>query len=63
MAIEQLPEEELANLLREAEKAHGVYETQLGHRDPDWPTWYAAYTLRQLQKRAAVRTPPTDARG
>lgn len=37
--------EQLAKLLRDAEAAHGEYETQLGHRDDDWPTWYAQYIL------------------
>lgn len=60
MAIGQLTQEELANLLREAEQAHGTYESQLGHPDPDWPTWYAAYILRQLQERDEATTPPAE---
>src|SRR5262245_58943467 len=32
---------ELAAALRRAEAAHGVHEKQLGHRDEDWPSWYA----------------------
>jgi len=44
-----LTAEQLAALLREAEKAHGVYERTLGHRDDDWPTWYAAYIVKKLQ--------------
>ena len=47
----QLPKEELARLLREAENAHGEYEKELGHRDEDWPTWYAGWILEQLQRR------------
>jgi hypothetical protein len=38
----------LATLLREAERAHGEYETSLGHRDDDWPDWYAAYIAERL---------------
>jgi hypothetical protein len=38
----------LAALLREAERAHGEYETALGHRDADWPDWYAAYIAQRL---------------
>jgi hypothetical protein len=38
----------LAALLREAERAHGEYETSLGHRDEDWPDWYAAYIAERL---------------
>jgi hypothetical protein len=43
----------LAALLREAERAHGQFETSLGHRDDDWPDWYAAYIAQRL--RADVR--------
>ena len=43
-----LTAEQLAALLREAEKAHGEYERTLGHRDDDWPTWYAAYIVKRL---------------
>ena len=38
----------LAVLLRAAERAHGEYETSLGHRDDDWPEWYAAYIAERL---------------
>lgn len=34
---------DLAAALRRAEAAHGQYEQQLGHADPDWPDWYAQY--------------------
>jgi hypothetical protein len=34
---------ELAAALRRAEAAHGRYEQQLGHADPDWPAWYAKF--------------------
>lgn len=40
--------EELAELLRETEKAHGEYERELGERDADWPTWYANYMVERL---------------
>jgi len=52
--------ERLAALLREAEAAHGAYERQLGHRDDDWPTWYARYLLERLPASAAT-TPVTPA--
>ena len=52
MATNQLTTEELARLLREAERAHGDYERQLGKRDEDWPTWYAEFILDQLRGRA-----------
>ncbi len=47
--------EQLAALLRETEHAHGEYEAQLGHRDEDWPTWYAAYMLPRLQALRAAQ--------
>jgi hypothetical protein len=45
----ELTREKLATLLREAEQAHGEYESGLGHRDEDWPGWYADYILRALE--------------
>jgi hypothetical protein len=36
---------DLAAALRRAEAAHGRFEEQLGHADPDWPGWYAKYML------------------
>ncbi len=41
-------QQRLAALLREAERAHGDYERSLGHRDDDWPDWYAAYIAERL---------------
>ena len=49
MIIRELTQDELAALLRAAEKAHGAYERTLGHRDDDWPTWYAGFMLEQLR--------------
>ena len=43
--------EELAELLKEAERAHGEYESEIGRRDDDWPTWYAGYILDKLKDR------------
>lgn len=45
----ELTRERLAALLRKAEHAHGEYERELGHRDEDWPGWYADYILRRLE--------------
>ncbi len=50
MDMPQLTQEQLAALLRQAERAHGEYEAQLGRRDDDWPDWYAAFILAQLQR-------------
>jgi hypothetical protein len=44
--------EELTELLRGAERAHGEYEKELGHRDDDWPTWYAQWIIEQLEARS-----------
>ncbi|WP_026615704.1 VOC family protein [Ensifer aridi] len=38
---------DLVSAFRRAEAAHGEYEKQLGHRDEDWPTWYAEYMIRE----------------
>lgn len=51
MTVKELTQAELAQLLRDAEQAHGAYERTLGHRDDDWPTWYAGYMLRKLQEK------------
>ncbi len=40
--------EELSDLLRAAEAAHGQYEQQLGHADANWPAWYARYIYVRL---------------
>jgi hypothetical protein len=46
-----LTKEELAELLREAERAHGEYERTTGQRDEDWPSWYAEFMLERLRER------------
>jgi hypothetical protein len=51
MTIDDLSQEELAELLREAERAHGEYERELGARDDDWPSWYACFMLDRLRER------------
>jgi catechol 2,3-dioxygenase-like lactoylglutathione lyase family enzyme len=38
---------ELAGALRRAEAAHGEHEKRIGHADPDWPDWYAAFMLAE----------------
>ena len=35
--------EDLKAALHRAEVAHGEYEKTLGHRDDNWPTWYAQF--------------------
>jgi hypothetical protein len=39
--------EALAQSLRNAEKAHAEYEKTLGHRDENWPEFYARFILDQ----------------
>jgi len=48
--MENVTEEKLAQLLKEAEMAHSDYEQKLGSRDEDWPSWYARYILRELNE-------------
>jgi hypothetical protein len=50
MDPDQLTVTELADLLREAERAHGEFEKTLGRRDEDWPSWYADYILKKLRE-------------
>ncbi len=38
---------DLAKALRDAADAHGRHEAEIGHADPDWPDWYAAYMVRE----------------
>ena len=38
---------DLAQALRRAEAAHGRFECQLGHADPDGPAWYAQYMINE----------------
>ena len=38
---------DLAAALRRAERAHGEHEKKLGHRDENWPDWYAAYMVAE----------------
>jgi hypothetical protein len=49
-----LTKEELTGLLREAEAAHGKYETEElgGVRDEEWAAWYAEFILNALHERA-----------
>ena len=45
-----LTKEQLEQLLKEAEKAHGIFEKTLGHRDEEWPAWYAEYIIDKLHE-------------
>ena len=37
--------DDLAAALRRAADAHGRHEEEIGHADPDWPSWYARYMV------------------
>ena len=45
-----LTEDRLRTLLRVAESAHAAYETELGARDEDWPTWYAQFIVARWRE-------------
>jgi len=60
MQKEELTKEELAQLLREAEQAHAAYESTLGHRDEDWPTWYAAFIINRLRGTGGTQSTPSQ---
>ena len=46
-AITYVSASELANAMRRAELAHGGHEKRIGHRDENWPDWYAAYMVAE----------------
>jgi hypothetical protein len=46
---------DLAAAMRRAEAAHGVHEKKLGHRDENWPEWYAEY----MASEQAGKEPPS----
>jgi hypothetical protein len=54
--LKDLTVDRLADLLREAEHAHGLYEKQLGHADADWPTWYARHIIDRLTEDEEARS-------
>jgi hypothetical protein len=52
---------DLAEALRRAEAAHGQYEKELGHADPDWPDWYAQYMVDEQAGRPGPAGPGASA--
>ena len=44
----ELSPDRLTELLKDAERAHGAYEKELGRRDEEWPAWYAQYIVDRL---------------
>jgi hypothetical protein len=52
---------DLAQALRRAAEAHGEHEKKIGRADPDWPSWYAEYMVRQQRfPRLPERVDPKD---
>jgi catechol 2,3-dioxygenase-like lactoylglutathione lyase family enzyme len=39
----------LADALRRAAEAHGLHEKEIGHSDPDWPSWYAQFMADEAE--------------
>jgi hypothetical protein len=50
MAVRYESAAELAEALRRAAAAHGKHEEQLGHADPDWPSWYAQFMVDEASQ-------------
>lgn len=50
------PVDRLADLLRDAEKAHAVYESRLGHADAQWAAWYARHIIDRLVETEEARS-------
>lgn len=46
----KLTKEGLTKLLKEAEKAHAIYEEQLGRKDEAWPSWYAEFIMNKIDE-------------
>jgi hypothetical protein len=56
LELGERPVERLADMLREAERAHGVYEHRLGRRDEDWPSWYARHIIDRSNEEESARS-------
>jgi hypothetical protein len=50
------PVERLADMLREAERAHAVYAGRLGHADANWAQWYARHIIDRLTEDESARS-------
>lgn len=46
----ELTKDNLDQLLREAEKAHGEFEKASGKRDENWPAWYAEFIINKIKQ-------------
>ncbi len=56
MAVRFDSASDLAQALRRAAEAHGRHEAEIGHADPDWPTWYAQYMEQEQAGQPAQAT-------
>jgi hypothetical protein len=54
---------DLASALRRAAAAHGRHEEEIGHPDPDWPDWYAAYLEQEQAGLEHEAAPPAGRAG
>jgi hypothetical protein len=52
MKIEFDSSSDLAAAMSRAASAHEQYEETLGHRDEDWPSWYAKFIEQEQSKSA-----------
>jgi|HubBroStandDraft_1064217.scaffolds.fasta_scaffold1128066_2 hypothetical protein len=50
------PVSRLADMLREAERAHALYEQHLGHHDEAWADWYARHIYDRLTEVEEARS-------
>ncbi|HEY1975568.1 MAG TPA: hypothetical protein VGG89_03370 [Candidatus Baltobacteraceae bacterium] len=50
------PVERLADMLREAEQAHAVYQHRVGHAAPDRPAWFARHIIDRLTEDESSRS-------
>jgi hypothetical protein len=46
----------LADMLLEADRAHAVYESSLGHADPHWAAWYARHIIDRVNEDESARS-------
>ena len=56
LELGERPIERLADILREAEHAHSVYEQRLGRPDSNWPAWYARHIIDRLTEDESSRS-------
>jgi hypothetical protein len=45
--MNNIPFDELQELLKKAEFEHKKYEIEIGKKDKDWPVWFAKYVIKR----------------